>query len=282
LDGPVRDPRGFYFPVSEGSCGSNPRVAVGNNSTAAGQYAPLFQPASSSGHTVANNHLYPATQQPAVYRGGSRVSVGPHGEAADLQRQNLQRRMGGTMEFVRAERETGIAKRKGQPDARMGENLQEQPEDGHDGALLKKRTQDSPRAFDSDPSLTCSSVLASTPRKGEEEHIEEKLQCPAQSQGWLQHWMPLSNHGSDSVKPEASLPDASRLHVDGKSEHDHQELQRNNSTTEANQPIFREQENPNVDGSLGSNPRRPSVFGPGIPSVAALALLGAATRTTIP
>jgi hypothetical protein len=282
LDGPVRDPRGFYFPVSEGSCGSNPCVAVGNNSTAAGQYAPLFQPASSSGHTVANNHLYPATQQPAVYRGGSRVSVGPHGEAADLQRQNLQRRMGGTMEFVRAERETGIAKRKGQPDGRMGENLQEQPEDGHDGALLKKRTQDSPRAFDSDPSLTCSSVLASTPPKGEEEHIEEKLQCPAQSQGWLQHWMPLSNHGSDSVKPEASLPDASRLHVDGKSEHDHQELQRNNSTTEANQPIFREQENPNVDGSLGSNPRRPSVFGPGIPSVAALALLGAATRTTIP
>jgi hypothetical protein len=61
--------------------------------------------------------------------------------------------------------------------------------------------------------------------------------------------MPLSNHGSDSVKPEASLPDASRLHFDGKSEHDHQELQRHNSTTEANQPIFREQENPNVDGS---------------------------------
>jgi hypothetical protein len=249
LDGPVRDPRGFYFPVSEGSCGSNPRVAVGNNSAAAGQYAPLFQPASSSGHTVANNHLCAATQQPAVYTGGSRVSVGPHGEAADLQRQHLHRKMGVTMEFVRAERETGIAKRKGQPDGRMGENLQQQPEDGHDGALLKKRTQDSPRAFDSDPSSTFSSALASTPPKGEEEHIEEKLQCPAQSQGWLQHWMPLSNHGSDSVKPEASLPDASRLHFDGKSEHDHQELQRHNSTTEANQPIFREQENPNVDGS---------------------------------
>ncbi len=275
LDGPVRDPRGFYFPVSEGSCGSNPRVAVGSNSAAAGQYAPLFQPASSSGHTVANNHLCPATQQPAVYRGGSQVSVGPHGEAADLQRQHLQRRMGGTMEFVSAERETGIAKRKGQPDGRMGENLQQQPEDGHDGALLKKCTQDSPRAL-------FSSALASTPPKGEEEHIEKKLQCPAQSRGWLQHWMPLSNHGSDSVKSDASLPDASRLHVDGKSEHDHQELQRNNSTTEANQPIFRGQENPNVDGSLGSNPRRPSVFGPGIPSVAALALLGAATRTTIP
>jgi hypothetical protein len=50
LEVPIRDPRGFYFPLSEGSCGSNPLVPIGDSS--AGQHAPLFQPVLSNGHTV--------------------------------------------------------------------------------------------------------------------------------------------------------------------------------------------------------------------------------------
>lgn len=60
------------------------------------------------------------------------------------------------------------------------------------------------------------------------------------------------------------------------------ELQGSHSATEANRPACVSQANHNVEGSFGDDHRRPSMFGAGVPSAAALALLGVATRTDMP